>query len=104
MPGKPKGLPKTGGRQKGSENKVTREAREIFKDIMDANIENIKTALQEIYDDDKTKFLYVINKYFPYYLPKKEALDITSDGEKIEPTILVPDEKSAGKLRKYLDD
>ena len=105
MPGKPKGLPKTGGRKKGSENKITREAREIFKDIMDANIENINTALKELYDEDKTKFLFVINKYFPYYMPKKENIDITSQGDKISPiNITVSKPTTASKIKKLLGE
>lgn len=31
MPGKPKGLPKTGGRKKGGENKITKDLREMIK-------------------------------------------------------------------------
>ena len=83
MPGKPKGLPKTGGRQKGTPNKTTQEARKLFESIMDRNVGRIEQALEEIYDDDKQKFLYVINKYFPYYLPKQEQIDITIDSTEL---------------------
>ena len=92
------------GRKKGTPNKTTDAARELFLAVMNKQQDRIEAALDEIYKTDKQKYLYVLNKYFPYYLPKKEALDITSDGEKLESTILVPDEESAGKLRKYLDD
>jgi len=34
MPGKPKGLPKTGGRKKGTTNKVTGEVREMISEAL----------------------------------------------------------------------
>lgn len=77
MPGKPKGLPKTGGRQKGTPNKTTEKARELFQSIMDGEQSRIKEALDTIYKDDKKTYLYVLNKYFPYYMPKQEQIDIS---------------------------
>ena len=71
------------GRPKGKPNKSTEAAKKLFMEIMSRNVEKIQTALDEIYEDDKARFLYVINKFFPYYMPRKE--DITSGGEQIRP-------------------
>jgi len=103
MPGKPKGLPKTGGRQKGTPNKTTQEAKELFIEIMSGNIPKFKTALDELYKKNKIQWLYVVNRFFPYYLPRQT--DITSDGESIKPdiNISVVNEKIAKDLKKLLD-
>ena len=103
MPGKPKGLPKTGGRQKGTPNKSTEKAKALFVDIMSGNVKKFKIALDYLYKKDKIKWLDVVNKFFPYYLPRKQ--DITSDDEPLKPgiNISVINEKIAEDLKKLFD-
>jgi hypothetical protein len=72
-----KGKPKTGGRKKGTPNKITQDAREAFQEIMAGNVENVRIALEELYKQDKTKFLDVLSKYFPYFIPKQEQIDVS---------------------------
>ena len=67
------------GREKGIPNKTTQEARIAFHEIMSGNIDNVKTALEELYKTDKVKFLYVLSKYFPYFIPRQEQIDIFLD-------------------------
>ena len=74
-----KGQPKTGGRKKGSINKTTEKAREIFLSTMSGQQDRIKEALNELYKDDKQKYLEVLSRYFPYFIPKQEKLDISLD-------------------------
>ena len=83
-----RGRPKYGGRQKGTENKVTQEAKELFVSIMSGQISNIKTALNEAYDNDKIAYLKCITGLLPYFIPKQT--DVTSQGEQInhEPLII----------------
>ena len=45
MPGKPKGLPKTGGRVVGSVNKVTADVRDKFRKLIDM------FSAEQMYDD-----------------------------------------------------
>ena len=103
MPGKPKGLPKTGGREKGTQNKSTEEAKKLFIKIMSGNINKFKTALDYLYKKDKIEWLKVINKFFPYYLPRQQ--DITSGGESIKQdiNISVINKKVAEDLKKLFD-
>lgn len=74
-----KGRKKTGGRQKGVSNKTTEKARELFQSVMDEQQDKIKEALEEIYKEDKRQYLYVLNRYFPYYMPKQEQIDISNE-------------------------
>jgi len=69
---------KFGGRQKGTPNKVTQKAREDFQQIMAGNVDRVEKALEEIYKKDKKTFLYVLSKYFPYFLPRQEQIDISN--------------------------
>lgn len=71
--GNPKGKPK------GAEAKTTREAKEIFISIMQGEVNNIKTALDKIRSKDPAKYLDVLSKMFPYFLPKK--VDVTTKDE-----------------------
>lgn len=62
---------KTGGRKKGSENKVTKEAKEIFLDTLGKHSGNIDKAFQEIFEEDRQAFLDTFAKYAQYFIPKK---------------------------------
>jgi len=103
MPGKPKGLPKTGGREKGTQNKSTEEAKKLFIKIMSGNIVKFKAALDYLYKKDKLEWLKVVNKFFPYYLPRKQ--DITSDDKPLRPGInLSVSERIMKDLEKLIDE
>ena len=101
--GRPKGQSKSGGRQKGIQNKSTEKAKALFVDIMSGNVKKFRTALDYLYKKDKIKWLDVVNKFFPYYLPRQT--DITSDGESIKPdiNISVVNKKIAKDLKKLFD-
>jgi len=95
---------KTGGREKGTQNKSTEKAKSLFMDIMSGNVTKFKAALDYLYKKDKIKWLEVVNKFFPYYLPRQQ--DITSGGESIKPdiNISVINEKIARDLKKLFDE
>jgi len=76
----PKGA-KYGGRTKGTPNKTTEKAKELFNAIMSRQIDKMEVALDEIYEDSKTRYIDSITKLAQYFLPKKT--DITSDGESL---------------------
>jgi len=92
------------GREKGVGNKSTEKAKVLFMDIMSGNVKKFKAALDYLYKKDKIKWLEVVNKFFPYYLPRQQ--DITSGGESIKPdvNISVINEKIAKDLEKLFDE
>ena len=76
-----KGHKKAGGRSAGKENIVTKESRELLKEILDGEVDNIKTSLERVRNDDDFKYLSILEKWMSYVLPKKR--DITSDDKSI---------------------
>jgi hypothetical protein len=85
MAGRKKGTPKTGGRQGGTPNRTTKEARELLEQVLLGQVDNIKTSLESLKKESDAKYLDACSKLFTYVLPKKT--DITSGDEKI-PAIL----------------
>lgn len=77
--GKPKGYKKTGGRQKGVENKITQDAREKFMLIMEGEVDHVQKALMDVRKEDKATYLKLLAQLMPYFIPKKT--DVTSNGK-----------------------
>ena len=74
------------GRPKGSENKTTKEARELLERILYGQIENINEAMDAL-RSEPAKYLDACSKMFTYVLPKKT--DVTSADEPIKSTQIV---------------
>jgi len=62
---------KTGGRSKGTPNKIDKEAREIFLDTLGKHSGNIDEAFEAVFREDKVKFLEIFAKYAQYFSAKK---------------------------------
>lgn len=71
--GRPKGTPKSGGRQKGTPNKLTAEAKEAFR-LAAEGIGGVQ-ALTDWGRDNPDKFWPLYAKLIP--------LDVTTAGEKL---------------------
>lgn len=69
------------GKPKGTQNKTTKEFRELFIAIMNGQIDYIGEALEKVRAESPAKYLDALAKLFQYTMPKQ--LDIKSDGEKI---------------------
>jgi len=65
---------KTGGRVKGTPNKLTKEIRVVLKKIISEQIENIPELLKDL---DSKEQLELTIKLMPYVLPK--VIDISHD-------------------------
>ena len=70
---------KTGGRTKGTLNKLTKEIRQTLKDVMADQIEEIPQLLSELPSEKRLDYLI---KLMPYVLPKVESVALNS-GEPI---------------------
>ena len=69
------GCPKTGGRKKGTPNKVTGTLKEWLEDILNENRQQIKDDLAALKPKDR---LLIIEKLLQYVIPKqKTELEIT---------------------------
>jgi hypothetical protein len=71
-----KGKPKTGGREKGVENKITQDARARFMDIMEGEVDHVKDSLEEVRKEDKATYLKLLAQLFPYFLPKMTEVNV----------------------------
>lgn len=67
---------KTGGRKKGTPNKVTRDLRESIADLVAKNIEKLEADFDKL---DSEKRLIVMERYLKYCLPPLQSMSIQAD-------------------------
>lgn len=77
--GKKKGSPKTGGRVKGSVNKVTADVKAAIAAFTSSNVEKLDQWLNEI--DDPAKRLDLYFKALEYSMPKLARTEHAGDKE-----------------------
>lgn len=58
---------KTGGRLKGTPNKITKESRAILSEIVSNEIDNLPELLEQLEPRERA---FVIIKLMPYVMPK----------------------------------
>jgi len=78
---RPKGLPKTGGRQPGTPNKVTREFRETVARLLEDNAENVAEWLSRVAADDPDKALQRLAQLAEYAAPKLSRSEVKAEVE-----------------------
>ncbi len=83
--GRPPGTPKTGGRVKGTPNKITKAVRSQLVKIINRNVRNIQNDLDSLDPKDR---LVILEKLMQYVVPKQSAI-------KAEISDLSPDEVDA---------
>jgi hypothetical protein len=98
-----KGHTKVGGREKGTPNVTTKQAKEILNQILFGELSNIKEALADIKAKDKYKYLDTFAKLLSFALPKKT--DLTTDDEKLPTSINinVTSPANAEKIKEFLN-
>ena len=70
--GRPPGTPRTGGRQKGTPNKITKSVREKLEKIVTRNMRTIQRDLDNIADPKDR--LMILEKFMAYIVPKQSAV------------------------------
>lgn len=81
---------KTGGRQKGTPNRTTSEAKQVLQNIVNKELENITTLLDKL--EPKERIDSII-KLLPYIVPKQQEIAIEnreSEFKNITITIVPP--------------
>lgn len=79
--GRPKGTRKTGGRQKGTANLVTREIRATLRDLAEGNAPSVQGWLDRVAEDDPAEALRLWLALLRFVTPTLQAAaiaDITS--------------------------
>jgi hypothetical protein len=62
---------KTGGRSKGTPNKLTEDARKVFLDTLEGQAPHIAEAFEEVRKENPKAYLDLFAKYAQYFVPKK---------------------------------
>lgn len=84
------------GRPKGSKDKVTTEARELFVHIMDGEVPHIEEALALLREDSSEKYLKALAALFPYFMPKQSETEVTINEAPREPSWFKDVEENEG--------
>ena len=63
------------GKPKGATNKTTQAAKELFTSIMEGEQQHIKASLDKVRAKSPSKYLEVLSKFYPYFIPKKIEFD-----------------------------
>lgn len=71
MAGRYKGTPKTGGREAGTPNKTTKEAKEFLKNILYAEFDNVQESLARAREESDSKYIDLLTKLLQFVLPKQ---------------------------------
>ena len=81
-PGRPKGLPKTGGgSRKGIPNKATKNAREAIARFIDGNADRLQGWLDEIAEQEGAKAAFAcFSDLLEYHVPKLSRAEHVGDG------------------------
>jgi len=69
------------GRPKGKENKLTKEAREMFIETLEGLTPEVEEAFKKVLAESPARFLDLFAKYAQYFVPKKTEADIKSNIE-----------------------
>lgn len=75
---RPKGTPKTGGRTKGTPNKVTTTLKEFVTNLINQNRRQMKRDLKSLSPKDR---LYILDKLMQYVLPKNQSVSVKDKDE-----------------------
>lgn len=78
---------KTGGRKKGTPNKVTSHTREQIQEIVDALLPDCLAIIRSI--DDPAKQIDALSKLLPYIMPKMTEVKLDTDDLLKEITITI---------------
>ena len=68
-----KGTPKTGGRKRGTPNKVTGTLKEFVANLIDKNRGQMERDLRSLNPKDR---LFILERLMQYVLPKNQSVDV----------------------------
>jgi len=65
------------GKPKGAKGKISSEARELFVQVMEGEMDNIKNSLGILRENSDEKYLKALSGLMPYFMPKQVETDVT---------------------------
>ena len=76
-----KGHPKKGGKTKGTQNKVNKETREAYKQLVENNLDKMDGWLSRVAARDPEKAFDILIKLSEYFIPKLNRTEIKAQIE-----------------------
>lgn len=86
MVGRPKGTVKTGGRQKGSPNKITTAVKECIKNLL-TEYTNSETFMKDFATLEPKERLLIAEKLMNYVVPKMQSVAIDDPNKEKNSTV-----------------
>ena len=74
-----KGNKEGNGRPKGAENKLNKEAKELFIETLEGQVPNIQDAFDKVREESPSKYLELFAKYAMYFVPKKTESEVKTE-------------------------
>jgi hypothetical protein len=72
---------KTGGRKAGTPNKATTEIKQAYKDLIEANLDNITIWLEQVAETHPDKALHYLMGLSEFVIPKLARTENKHEGE-----------------------
>jgi hypothetical protein len=76
-----KGKPKTGGKKKGTPNKATTEIKVAYKNLIENNLDNISTWLEQVAEKNPDRALSILIDLSEFVVPKLARTEMKHEGE-----------------------
>lgn len=94
------------GRAAGTPNKVTRDIKEAYKQLIENNLENLTKWLEAVAKENPEKAIRILSELSEYVVPKLARTDITTGDKPLRPRIdvTVDDSKTAEMLKRMKDE
>ena len=77
---RPKGIPKTGGRKKGTPNKITGSVKDWLSQLIDKNRLQIEKDIKALEPKER---LQILEKFMQYTIPKMQSVQTKIDFNKL---------------------
>lgn len=79
--------PEGSGRKEGTPNKITKDIKESYRLLLEANLDNLSVWLNQVAMKDPAKALNIILSISEYVVPKLERSEVTTQTEQ-KPVII----------------
>lgn len=79
---------KYGGREAGTPNKVTKELREAYSDLLENNIGRVQELFDKVAEKNPQKALELLLKLSEFAIPKLRAIEVNNEPEEAMHTSL----------------
>jgi hypothetical protein len=88
------------GRPKGQPNKTTQEIRGLLERVVVDNFENVQIWITETAKANPARATELILKCAEFAIPRLRAIDLSSNGETLQQTVVVMDQSTADELKR----